>query len=344
MLIIADDLTGAAEVAAMAPKGAVVVATNTRSMTEDDAIAETQRIIASRLTTNTLVSEIFKKTDSALRGHIVAELQCLMQMMNAKKCLLIPQNPTRRRFITEGQYRIDGVLLHETSFRDDPEYPITSSRVEDLLRGARYLPLDAPLQEGINIAEATSLDDIKTQLRKSDDETLLAGGADFFGLITTSATRQIRVKDCLTKRIIIVQGSTLSNNLRETDFYKTHNFNYCPMPDDVFHGAERTDWACHNGNVCLCVGHKEKGDANHLKKMMAATTKTLIERTNDTLSTPLTLIIEGGATAFATLMLLKWYDLELLGQLAPGVVALRHGKDTVILKPGSYPWGKELFE
>ena len=97
MLVIADDITGAAEMAGIAhchgqqvrllcslccdqvaaeKTGTTVIATDTRSMTEGEAVAETRRLISHLLPLST---PLFKKTDSALRGHVVAELKTLMK-------------------------------------------------------------------------------------------------------------------------------------------------------------------------------------------------------------------------------------------------------------------------
>ena len=105
MIVIADDITGAAEIAGIAfthgadvrlacsssvsccyvaTDGTTVIATDTRSMSEAEAIAETHRI-ASALSHQP--SAIFKKTDSALRGHVVAELQALMEATGALRFL-----------------------------------------------------------------------------------------------------------------------------------------------------------------------------------------------------------------------------------------------------------------
>ena len=51
------------------------------------------------------------------------------------------------------------------------------------------------------------------------------------------------------------------------------------------------------------------------------------------------LVIEGGATAFAILTAMNWDKLQLIEQIAAGVVALKHDNVIVVLKPGSYPWG-----
>ncbi len=109
MIVIADDITGAAEIAGIAfEKGrqvrllcstsvcgdtiaaeeTVVIATDTRSMTEEDAAAEIRRQTSH-------LSPLFKKTDSALRGHVVAELTALMETTGFKRVVYLPANPSK---------------------------------------------------------------------------------------------------------------------------------------------------------------------------------------------------------------------------------------------------------
>ena len=113
MIVIADDITGAAEIAgiastrgadvrlvcgssvgcySVATDGTTVIATDTRSMSEVEAVAETRRIASA---INHQPSAIFKKTDSALRGHVVAELQALMEATGALRCVYLPATPRR---------------------------------------------------------------------------------------------------------------------------------------------------------------------------------------------------------------------------------------------------------
>jgi uncharacterized protein YgbK (DUF1537 family) len=89
ILIIADDLTGAADCAAACGLDAVVVLddsggvpdadvvaidANTRSMTAKHAAAETARIVRSYP-----ASIVYKKIDSTLRGHIAAEIAAALE-------------------------------------------------------------------------------------------------------------------------------------------------------------------------------------------------------------------------------------------------------------------------
>ena len=113
MIVIADDITGAAEIAgiafskghqvslvcgseesgcATATYGTIVIATDTRSTSEGEAIAETRRI-ASPYRGEVGRELLFKKTDSALRGHVVAELTALMQATGYERAVYLPANP-----------------------------------------------------------------------------------------------------------------------------------------------------------------------------------------------------------------------------------------------------------
>lgn len=338
MFVIADDLTGAAEIAGIANNNSdndvTVIATDTRSLTANDAKAETLRIIEKHSLTNN--DRIFKKTDSALRGHIVLELEILMHTTGFKKCLLLPQNPSKGRTIKDGEYYINNTPLHETDFRFDPEFPAITSDVRRILKGCHYLTLNGELQEGINIAEAASAEDIRKQIGKIDKHTLCAGAADLFTEAFSLGQQPIflQIENKFSK-LLIVQGSTQSKDLSATTFFKSHNVQLCPMPDDVFDGNDRTDWI-KSGNICLTIPQKRNNPV-WCKTIMARTVKAALEESQRN-GDSILLIIEGGATAFAVLNELGWAEFEVAGQLAPGVVAFNHHNNRIILKPGSYPW------
>ena len=169
MLIIADDITGAAEIAGIAwrkglkvnlrlsghkvatlsgnedlktskPKNLktsiTVIATDTRSGTEEEAVKTIEELFApstSPLQGGVGGGLIFKKTDSVLRGHVAAELQALMRVTGKQKALLIPQNPSKGRIVKDGIYYINGTPLDQTSFAYDPEFPAKTSKVAKLL-------------------------------------------------------------------------------------------------------------------------------------------------------------------------------------------------------------------
>ena len=148
IIVIADDITGAAEIAGAALRYKLntmltigyadvpqstqvwVIATDTRSVSRADAVNTVNGIIG-RLDKKDNI--LFKKTDSVLRGHVAAELNAMLKGMRYSKALLIPQNPSRGRIIRDGIYYINGEPVDKTQFRHDPEFPITTSEVRNIL-------------------------------------------------------------------------------------------------------------------------------------------------------------------------------------------------------------------
>lgn len=372
IIVIADDITGAAEIAGIAmnhgldtalttelsvPKAepeVLVIATDTRSAAPAEA-GETMRKVASVITATGNRHTIFKKTDSVLRGHVATELSVLMEALNFDNSLLLPQNPSKGRIIRNGTYLINGVALNETDFCHDPEFPARSASVGELLGGrAETLGLNTPTGHGeIFIADAENNEEIRMQLDKAGRDTLLAGGADLFTIMlqhefgkTLSARDKhgIPVPD----RAIIVCGSTQSKNITEEPFIKEIAAREEVMPDSVFGGAPYGQWAEHlsdayktDKSIIMTIGEKENGGkecAVRLRGIMAAVVRRLVSEEQ-----PELIIIEGGATAYAILSGIGWSCFKLKNEYAPGIVSMTYGKTEIILKPGSYPWGN-LFK
>ena len=118
------------------------------------------------------------------------------------------------------------------------------------------------------------------------------------------------------------------------------------MPRDIYDGAnDISHWDTsayekeHSLILTIPFTHRTgKEVAVHLRNIMARKTKELIA-----LHTPHHLIIEGGATAWATLQTLGWTQFRIERQIAPGVVQMSATNGTLVtLKPGSYPWGPLL--
>ena len=367
MIIIADDITGAAEIAGMARCQGLqtslvcgcnvccddsdadivtVIATDTRSLTEEEAVEETCRI-ASYISHHTSAishqpSAIFKKTDSALRGHVVAELFTLMQATGKQRAVYLPANPTKGRIIRGGIYYIDGVPIHETDFRFDPEYPAFTSSMHERFPYAE--------EKGIIMPDAETENDIRRIVSQYDDgKTLFAGAADLLrnllpspserkGELQTKTTILSSPLDGDVRGLLIVCGSTQSRPLHP-------GIAVAPMPIELYDGSDDInlwDTSAYTSTdaVALTIPHHHrtgKDVAKHLRKVTANKVRTLIG-----VHRPDHLVIEGGATAWAILQALEWTHFTVVGQFAPGVVQLLADSGTLVtLKPGSYPWEKE---
>jgi uncharacterized protein YgbK (DUF1537 family) len=199
--VMADDLTGAAEIAGLGwrhglradllarserPSGTdlVVYDSDSRNCSPAEARRRVSRILK-RIQARR-PEWIYKKVDSVLRGNVIAEIEAAMAAMELKHCLLVSANPDAGRVIRRGTYYLHGTPIDRTDFRNDPHHPRLSARVADLLGRPRSAPLTIlragtkALREGINVGEVTSFADVQHWAGLADGRTLAVGGADFF--------------------------------------------------------------------------------------------------------------------------------------------------------------------
>ena len=357
MIVIADDITGAAEIAGIAfdrgedvrlvcgcgtaTDGTTVIATDTRSMSESDAIAETQRIVSA---ISHQPSAIFKKTDSALRGHVVAELTTLLQATSYQRVVYMPANPSKGRIIRAGTYYINNKPIHQTDFSFDPEFPARTSVLKERFPDAERC--------GIIMPDAESEEDIQRIIAEyNDGKTIFAGAADLFSALLNAnhgdrpsdsslhwANHGVSPHDSQNRPhdSLILCGSTQSKPL-------DLGIPLAPMPREIYDGSHDLSlWDIEaykqEHSLILTIPHTHrtgKEVAVHLRNVMAEMAKQLIA-----IHCPSQLIIEGGATAWATLQALGWTSFDIKNQIAPGVVQMSATNGTLVtLKPGSYPWG-----
>ncbi|MCD8262233.1 MAG: four-carbon acid sugar kinase family protein [Bacteroides sp.] len=371
--VIADDFTGAAEIAGIGLRFGLrvnlatditslpdcellVIATDTRSMSEAEAIRINRKL--SRTLKQFGCNKIFKKTDSALRGHILPELKAVMESSGHRRALLLPENPSRGRIVRDGVYYINETPLHHTPFTDDPEFPAHSSTVSERFPGVHLVNHSGEMTEtGICFANAVVREDIKQFIRHSDSGILLAGAADLFTTYLQSegyaAKKDNPVFQGLQERnTIIICGSTVSGDLSGFPYVSRKGIRMHTMPTDVFEGGDYSRWSKKlmmnyndTGSIALAVGYRSKGGKNfalRLRNTMAELVYKLISFT-----APDEVIIEGGATAFAVLKRLGWSSFVITNEITPGVVRMALKEDPrihITVKPGSYPWGEYLFQ
>ena len=110
---------------------------------------------------------IYKKTDSALRGNIGAELTAAMKACGAETLPFIPALPGMKRVTRGGVHYIDGVPVAESVFGRDPFEPVRESEVARLIalqsdaavtNPARKDPAGA---EGIAVIDAETEEDLR---------------------------------------------------------------------------------------------------------------------------------------------------------------------------------------
>lgn len=224
--VIADDLTGAAELgavglrhglraevvmlgpelstrrvsrrrrpgfAANAWENVDLVCLDTDSRACQPTEAARRAAAAAQMLTGLEPRLIYKKTDSVLRGPVAAEIKSIMRVLHKTRAMLVPANPSRGRVIRNGKYYVNGKPIHLTEFGADPLHPRKTCEVHQLVEPAGLLPLyvcrpgDALPQAGIIIGETEKISDLHTWAGALTSKTLPAGGADFFGAVLETA-------------------------------------------------------------------------------------------------------------------------------------------------------------
>ncbi len=348
MIVIADDITGAAEIAGIAfergqqvhlqcgsdiknsdfnGENVLVIATDTRSMSEQESSVESRRL-AQQLPHPTPL--LFKKVDSALRGHVVSELAALLEATDYERAVYFPANPSKERTIKKGTYYIQGQPIHETAFSYDPEYPATTSILQERFPDAAAHHILMP--------DAESLDEMEKNVHSyQDGKTLFAGGADLFAMLCPKGCQRNSSMEGIQGSVIMLCGSTQSQPI-------DIGVPIVEMPLAVYDGKQTAaEWLKNidETSLILTIPHHHrtgKATAVYLRSVMAEVAKGLVARQR-----PDHLIIEGGATAWATLQALGWKDFTITRQIAPGVVQMSATNGTLVtLKPGSYPWSSYI--
>ncbi len=361
LIVLADDLTGAAEVAALAheagllavvlteiPKRPVeadvlVLDTDTRLVTPGRAALRV-RTRATRLRALPH-SGLLKKTDSVLRGPVLAELSACAEAFGFRRSLLVAGNPSLGRTIRDGRCFIGDHPIDKTAFARDPHHPALSASVLDLLHGrhrpdvSQRSPYGAIPSRGIIVGEHRSAADTAQWLRAVDKHTLPAGGADFFrawlqSRIPTSTPHSARSGPSDPHGpTLLLHGTTAASPIEGALPFKGLR---PPPPGKVITVLRQRKAAVVAGTAATL---SDPAAPARIAQGFAELALTL--RDADAFRH---LLIAGGATAATVLRALGWNRLTVVRVWGPGVVSLRPvGVEIdVTLKPGSYPWPAEL--
>ena len=154
LLVIADDFTGALDTGVQFAKEGipakvtddrnsdlaelfsqaqvVVVDTESRHLSPEAARREVAQVI--QRVSAAKVDIIYKKTDSALRGNVGAELSALLERYPDETLAFAPAFPSMNRLTRDGVQYIDGVPVSESPFGQDPVDPVRASYIPEILR------------------------------------------------------------------------------------------------------------------------------------------------------------------------------------------------------------------
>lgn len=376
IVVLADDLTGAAELGGLALRyklnieittkinpgseaDILIVATDTRSLPRTQAESVIAAISGELAALRP--SLLFKKIDSVLRGHVLAEINVLKDKLNLQKALLVPANPTLGRTIEDGIYLMNGSPVHFSSFSQDPEFPVSTSRVADML-GANDDPVhmlkpgaEMP-EQGIVVGEAANTADLAAWCSRIDNTMLVAGAAEFFTAILASRSIQQAAEVADSKPVQTPTLVILGSPFRKGSLFLQDAFPPMSCITETMIREKRKsrpvlrrwmDEIVYNlrkyGKAVMAVDPEITGthaDALSIRALMGEAAAYISGKTAVG-----EYLIEGGSTAAAVIRQLGIETLYPQEELAPGVIRMQvKGNDfQITLKPGSYEWPAAIF-
>ncbi|MGC4102881.1 four-carbon acid sugar kinase family protein [Ferruginibacter sp.] len=357
--VIADDFTGAAELAGICLRygltvevclenvtgteaEVLIISTDSRSMQKAAAIYCTADVVEAVLKYQPAL--LYKKIDSVLRGYVLDEAKVQMELCEQSKAFILPANPSLHRTIKEGEYFIGNEKITATGFVNDPEFPVQSASITGMLHDETIVVLKhddwLPL-EGIVVGEAVTNEDVTAWANAIDTSWMLAGAGDFFNaLLQKQYEPKQQPEATLQSPHLYVCGTAYAE--RKAFVKELHDKTglVAYLPETV-----TAEWIDEAGKQLgqqkklLLAIDEPKADALALRTAMAAAVKQIVE--NEKVQE---IFIEGGSTAAAILQELQITTLIPVNELQRGVVRMKAGGLFITVKPGSYPLSNEIIQ
>jgi uncharacterized protein YgbK (DUF1537 family) len=352
IVVIADDLSGAAELAGVAwlhgltaevqtvfsPETnaeIVCVDTDTRSLRPEEAARKVRELALQIAAAK--ADWIFKKCDSVLRGHIIAEARAITSVFGQTKIVVVSANPSRQRVVRKGNYWVNGIPLHETKFAADPEHPRKTSAVAELLGGG---------STGVLTPDTETGEDVKRHASMVDGQTLAVGGVDFFEALLRArvSSRSLRPSEGkvgdLGGDTLLVCGSAAAWTERRIQA-AADGIPIFMRPYDTTTAVQRLGTK-HQILIGIGDGRQTRGRSpTELVNELASVVAIILQETNAT-----RVLCEGGATSAALMRTMGWTRLNVSATTAGGIGVLQpvgSGAPRLFVKPGSYPWPKAIW-
>jgi uncharacterized protein YgbK (DUF1537 family) len=376
IVVIADDLSGAAELAGVAhtlgysaevqtrfladvASQVVCVDANGRGVSPAEAAETMEGLIPNVVAARPEL--IYLKFDSVLRGNVLAEILAAMRATGVQSILLVTANPGRGRIIRDGNYYIDGVPLHRTAFASDPEHPRATSSVRELL---------GQPGDGIVTPDVESPADLARLAETVGHDFLVAGAAEFFeALLLARAARSLAneagrpfqdlehrnpqesprfaleslsgspAREKSTTLLVCGSKSSWRARCEEASARGVPAFDIGDDPALISRSLSQ------GGAAVLVIGDRWEMESSSAPEPLAV----LAEITSKVVgwARPGRLLLEGGATAAAVVRRLGWTRLLTLDGVGGGVGRLRPiapEGPVVLIIPGSYPWPDGVWE
>jgi uncharacterized protein YgbK (DUF1537 family) len=377
--VIADDFTGAAEIGGVGVRyglkvlietvvyevsdvDLLVIATDTRSKEPQAASDEVEKIMSQLIR---LKPEfIYKKIDSVLRGHVVSELETMIHLTGITTAIIVAPNPLVGRTIINGVYFVDGLPLNETFFAGDPDFPVRSALVTDIIQSTTYPVRSISLNDkwpdsGLLIANVADHRELKEWSTRVSHEMIVAGGSGFFDALLETIY-QLKV---LTPQLdlsfgvssLFIFGSLFPKSVTLLEKFDSTKMIRINMPESIYYAngaydTEMENWSAQVASqlnagcsVMVTIDYlpgSEPGLSLRIRESIGQLVAKVAGRFN--LSD---LFIEGGATTSVVLKHMNITRLTPFYEADFGVIQMKaegYPNLCITTKPGSYLWPQNV--
>lgn len=394
LLIVADDLTGGLDTGVQFARQGIkvrvvvdpdpagdwtrnaaqvlVAVSESRHMMPEDAYETVYRIISAGRQAG--IPYFYKKTDSALRGNIGAELDAALKASGAEVLSFLPAYPAMNRITTKGCHYIDGVPVAESVFGSDPFNPVVESDVRKLVASQTdtQVTSDGRCGKGILVVDAQSDEDLReagARLSKYGRLSVSAGCAGFAAFLPDLLGLQRgETPDSfdLGESLLVLSGSLNPVTMRQIEYAQNNGFKrICPRPEQNSRpeilaaklplkekwlildsgGIDPEEKSFRNYMRSKGMDSEEAREriAAYLAEILAELEDPCVNSCDD--SCEGSVMIIGGDTLLACLRRLGCKDLEPLAELFPGVVLSRYrsGEKEKLLISKSGGFGSETL-
>lgn len=360
LLAIADDLTGAGEVASACGAGtrvvldtptpeqwdelqrhntsALVVDTGTRDADPEDAAT----VITSLTREIPDVITVFKKVDSLLRGNTGAEIKALSAR---SPVVLAPALPDMDRTVEGGILRIARRALVETTLWDHEKNP-APERVADLfphtdvaeisiddIRAGRLNALQQH-RAGVLVCDAIADSDLDAIVSAAPLNAVLAGSRALAEALdrrdsVRAAPSQNTDIPASDRQVLVVVGTASSAAVEQIDELKSRGYPVIDLDPEHINVLDPDSHAANHVLVVSLAGSTPNAHAPHLAQDLAHAVAAIAVRRN--------LVLTGGETARKVLDVLDIRMLTHAATIEPGLVELAADSGRrVITRPGSF--------
>lgn len=317
------------------------------------------------------ISHIYKKTDSALRGNIGAELAAVYQACGASVLPFIPALPAMNRVTRNGIQYIDGIPVAQSVFGRDPFEPVKESDVSRLISLQTDLPVGtaAPDQischTGITVIDAANETDLRqagqalSRIKNLQASAGCAGFASVLPELLGLTSRGIPELPRLDAGLFVLCGSVNPITQKQLDHGEQHGFSRIhivpevKLHPEIFRSAEgaaviagwkkqmaATDWMILDANdtdprnMDTAVRAAEEGLSIEDVRQRISESLGIILSEITTSPADRTLLITGGDTLLESMNRMKVFRMMPLTEVFPGVVLSRvtlHGRPRLVI-------------